>query len=117
MVPASEGPFHLNDYVRYVQEFIRFLGPDVHVISVCQPTVPVLAAISLMASNNDPCLPRSMVMMCGPIDTRKSPTQDNRLAPPKPYSWFESNLIHRVPPPNTAAGRSTERCVGKECVS
>src|SRR3546814_6979692 len=93
MVPASEGPFHLNDYVRYVQEFIRFLGPDVHVISVCQPTVPVLAAISLMASNNDPCLPRSMVMMGGPIDTRKSPTQVNRLATTKPYSWFESNLI------------------------
>src|SRR3546814_422114 len=58
-----------------------------------------------MASNNDPCLPRSMVMMCGPIDTRKSPTQVNRLATTKPYSWFESNLIHRVPPRYPAAGR------------
>ena len=72
MVPLSAGPFHL-DYVRYVQDFIRHLGPDVHVISVCQPTVPVLAAVSLMASANDPCQPRSMVMMGGPIDPRQSP--------------------------------------------
>ncbi|MFW7343854.1 polyhydroxyalkanoate depolymerase [Pollutimonas sp. H1-120] len=105
MVPAEEGPFHLDDYVRYVQEFIRFLGPDVHVISVCQPTVPVLAAISLMAANGESCLPRSMTMMGGPIDTRKSPTQVNRLATTKPYSWFESNLIHRVPVRYPGAGR------------
>lgn len=105
MVPASDGPFHLNDYVRYIQEFIRLLGPDVHVISVCQPTVPVLAAISLMASNNDTCLPRSMIMMGGPIDTRKSPTQVNRLATTKPYSWFDNNLIHRVPSRFAGAGR------------
>ncbi|SHI28457.1 polyhydroxyalkanoate depolymerase [Pollutimonas bauzanensis] len=105
MVPAADGPFHLNDYVRYVQEFIRFLGPDVHVVSVCQPTVPVLAAISLMASNNEPCLPRSMVMMGGPIDTRESPTQVNRLATTKPYSWFEDNLIHRVPARFPGGGR------------
>ena len=105
MVPVSDGPFHLNDYVRYIQEFIRLLGPDVHVISVCQPTVPVLAAISLMASDGDPCLPRSMVMMGGPIDTRKSPTQVNRLATTKPYSWFENTLIHRVPSRYAGAGR------------
>ena len=105
MVPTSDGPFHLNDYVRYIQEFIRLLGPDVHVISVCQPTVPVLAAISLMASDGDPCLPRSMVMMGGPIDARKSPTQVNCLATTKPYSWFENNLIHRVPSRYAGAGR------------
>ncbi|PLC51701.1 polyhydroxyalkanoate depolymerase [Pollutimonas subterranea] len=105
MVPAAAGPFHLNDYVKYIQEFIRFLGPDVHVISVCQPTVPVLAAISLMAANNEPSLPRSMVMMGGPIDTRKSPTQVNRLATTKPYSWFEDNLIHRVPTRFPGGGR------------
>lgn len=105
MVPAAAGPFHLNDYVGYIQEFIRFLGPDVHVISVCQPTVPVLAAISLMAANNEPCLPRSMVMMGGPIDTRKSPTQVNKLATTKPYSWFEDNLIHRVPSRFPGSGR------------
>src|SRR5690606_7603305 len=70
MVPADQGPFHLDDYVHYVRDFIQYLGPDVHVISVCQPTVPVLAAISLMAADNDPCTPTSMVMMGGPIDTR-----------------------------------------------
>src|SRR5690606_30440123 len=85
------------------------LGPDVHVISVCQPTVPVLAAISLMAANGEPCLPRSMTMMGGPIDTRKSPTQVNRLATTKPYSWFESNLIHRVPVRYPGAGRLGDR--------
>jgi poly(3-hydroxybutyrate) depolymerase len=105
MVPASAGPFHLNDYVAYIQEFLRFLGPNVHVVSVCQPTVPVLAAISLMASNNDPCLPRSMVMMGGPIDTRKSPTQVNKLATNKSYSWFKDRLIHRVPARFPGAGR------------
>lgn len=105
MVPLAAGPFHLNDYVRYVQNFIRHLGPDVHVISVCQPTVPVLAAVSLMATANDPCQPRSMVMMGGPIDPRQSPTQVNRLATTKPYSWFESQVIHPVPPRYPGAGR------------
>lgn len=105
MVPSSVGAFHLNDYVKYIQDFIRFLGPEVHVLSVCQPTVPVLAAVSLMAANNDACQPRSMIMMGGPIDTRKSPTQVNRLATTKPYSWFENNLIHRVPPRFPGAGR------------
>lgn len=105
MVPADQGTFSLNDYVYYVQDFIRHLGPDLHVMSVCQPTVPVLAAISLLASNNDPCQPRSMIMMGGPIDTRKSPTQVNRLATTKSYSWFEDNLIHRVPMRYPGAGR------------
>ncbi|WP_353171029.1 polyhydroxyalkanoate depolymerase [Paracandidimonas soli] len=105
MVPQSEGQFGLNDYVRYVQDFIRHLGPDVHVMSVCQPTVPVMAAISLMASNGDPCLPRSMILMGGPIDTRQSPTDVNRLATTKPFSWFENNLIHRVPARYPGSGR------------
>lgn len=105
MVPAATGAFRLDDYVRYVQEFIRYLGPEAHVVSVCQPTVPVLVAISVMAANNDPCLPRSMVMMGGPIDTRKSPTQVNRLATTKPYSWFEDSLIHTVPTRYPGAGR------------
>ena len=96
MVPLSAGPFHLADYVRYVQEWIRFLSPDVHVISVCQPTVPVLAAISLLSASNGP-VPRTMVMMGGPIDARKSPTAVNNLARTKPYSWFEQNVIQRVP--------------------
>ena len=105
LVPLKHGPFHLDDYVRYVQEFIRLLGPQVHVISVCQPTVPVLAAISLMAAENDPCLPRSMTMMGGPIDTRQSPTEVNKLATTKPFSWFENSLIHRVPVRYPGEGR------------
>jgi poly(3-hydroxybutyrate) depolymerase len=97
MVPMADGPFHLDDYVYYVQDFIRHLGPDVHVISVCQPTVPVLAAISLMATNKDPKLPKSMIMMGGPIDPRKSPTAVNDLAIEKPFSWFENTVIYAVP--------------------
>jgi poly(3-hydroxybutyrate) depolymerase len=97
MVPMSDGPFHLDDYIYYVQDFIRHLGPDVHVMSVCQPTVPVLAAISLMATNKDPKLPKTMVMMGGPIDPRKSPTAVNDLAVEKPYSWFENTVIYAVP--------------------
>jgi poly(3-hydroxybutyrate) depolymerase len=100
MVPLAAGPFHLADYVEYVCEWIRFLSdpqrPDLHVVSVCQPTVPVLAAVSLMAWRREP-LPLSMVMMGGPIDARKNPTSVNNLATRKPYSWFERNLIHRVP--------------------
>jgi len=96
-VPISEGPFHLDDYVDYVREFIGFLGPEMHVISVCQPTVPVLAAVALMADAGDPVAPRTMVMMGGPIDTRRSPTEVNDLARNKPHSWFEQRLIHRVP--------------------
>jgi poly(3-hydroxybutyrate) depolymerase len=97
MVPLSEGPFHLHDYISYVQQFIRHLGPEVHCISVCQPTVPVLAAVSLMATAKDPALPKSMTMMGGPIDARKSPTQVNNLATNKPYSWFENTVIYQVP--------------------
>ena len=106
MVPVAEGPFHLDDYIAYVQDFIRQLGPDVHVISVCQPTVPVLAAIALMAAEHDPKLPRTMTMMGGPIDTSKSPTQVNDLATTKPYSWFENNVIHKVPANFPGHGRA-----------
>ncbi|MGB7480641.1 MAG: polyhydroxyalkanoate depolymerase [Burkholderiaceae bacterium] len=105
MVPLEEGPFHLHDYIYYIQDFIRKLGPDVHVISVCQPTVPVLAAISLMASAGDKKLPKTMVMMGGPIDPRKSPTQVNDLATEKPYSWFENTVIDSVPATFPGAGR------------
>ena len=97
MVPLSAGAFHLADYVRYVQEWIRLLSPDLHVISVCQPTVPVLAAVSLLSANKD-VIPKTMVMMGGPIDARRSPTAVNNLARTKPYSWFERNVIQRVPP-------------------
>lgn len=104
MVPTSEGPFHLDDYVAYVQEFIRLIGPSVHVISVCQPTVPVLAAVSLQSSNDD-IVPRTLTMMGGPIDARKSPTAVNNLAMNKSHGWFETNVIYRVPPNFPGAGR------------
>ena len=97
MVPLTAGPFHLDDYVDYVRDWITLLSPDLHLISVCQPTVPVLAAVALMAANGGP-RPRSMTMMGGPIDARRSPTAVNNLAQKKPFSWFEQNLIHRVPP-------------------
>jgi poly(3-hydroxybutyrate) depolymerase len=104
MVPVEAGPFHLDDYVEYVQDFIRHIGPEAHVISVCQPTVPVLAAVSLMASRGEPT-PRTMTMMGGPIDARKSPTSVNDLAVNKSHSWFENNVIQRVPPNFPGAGR------------
>jgi len=104
MVPVEVGAFHLDDYVAYVQEFIRHIGPDVNVISVCQPTVPVLAAISLMASAGE-TTPRTMTMMGGPIDARRSPTSVNNLATNKSHDWFEHNVIYRVPVNYPAAGR------------
>jgi len=105
LVPTSEGKFHLDDYVYYIQDFIRFIGADnLHVISVCQPTVPVLAAISLMASNGEKT-PVTMTMMGGPIDARKSPTAVNSLAMTKSFEWFENNVIHTVPPNHPGAGR------------
>jgi poly(3-hydroxybutyrate) depolymerase len=104
MVPVEEGPFHLDDYVAYVQEFIRHVGPDVHVISVCQPTVPVLGAVSLMASAGERT-PRTMTMMGGPIDARKSPTSVNTLATDRSHNWFENNVVYRVPMNYPGGGR------------
>ena len=105
MVPADAGAFTLDDYIAYVQEFIRTIGADtLHVISVCQPTVPVLAAVSLMAGRGE-TTPRSLVMMGGPIDPRENPTQVNNLATEKPLWWFEANLIHAVPANYPGAGR------------
>jgi poly(3-hydroxybutyrate) depolymerase len=98
MVPLSKGPFHLDDYVDYVREFIRHLSPDLNVMSVCQPTVPVLAAVSLMAAQNDPAAPKAMIMMGGPIDTRRNPTAVNDFASGRPHSWFANKVIMRVPP-------------------
>ena len=96
MVPLSKGAFHFSDYVDYILEFIRLLGSDLHVISVCQPTAPVLAAISLMAADNEPT-PLTMTMMGGPIDTRKSPTSVNTFAKRTSLAWFESEIIDSVP--------------------
>jgi poly(3-hydroxybutyrate) depolymerase len=107
MVPLEDGEFHLDDYVNYVQEFIRYLQGqygNVHVMSVCQPTVPVLAAVSLMASRGEKT-PLSMTMMGGPIDASRSPTAVNNLAMNKSHSWFENNVIYRVPGNFPGAGR------------
>jgi len=106
-VPLSEGDFHLDDYVNYVQEFIRYLQHkygNCHVMSVCQPTVPVLAAVSLMASRGE-TTPLSMTMMGGPIDARSSPTAVNNLATKRSFQWFENNVIYRVPSNFPGAGR------------
>jgi poly(3-hydroxybutyrate) depolymerase len=106
-IPLSAGAFHLDDYVNYVQEFIRHLQKtygNCHVVSVCQPTVPVLAAISLMATRGE-TTPLSMTMMGGPIDARKSPTAVNNLAMQRSYEWFENNVIYRVPQSFAGAGR------------
>ena len=107
LVPMAEGEFHLDDYVNYVQEFIRHLQGtygNCHVMSVCQPTVPVLAAVSLMATRGE-LTPLTMTMMGGPIDARKSPTAVNNLAMNKSYEWFENNVIYRVPTNFPGAGR------------
>ena len=107
LVPMSEGEFHLDDYVNYIQSFIRHIQSTqghCHVISVCQPTVPVLAAISLMASRGE-TLPLSMTLMGGPIDATKSPTAVNNLAMNKSFEWFENNVIYRVPANFPGAGR------------
>ena len=98
MVPLSEGPFHLQDYVQYLIDFLHHLGEGTHTLAVCQPTVPVMAATSLMAEANDPCAPRSMILMGGPVDARKSPTSVNAFAQGKAHSWFVNRVIMRVPP-------------------
>ena len=106
-VPLSEGDFHLDDYVNYVQEFIRHVQAkygNCHVMSVCQPTVPVLAAVSLMATRGE-TTPLSMIMMGGPIDARLAPTAVNDLAVNKPHSWFKDNVIYKVPANFPGAGR------------
>ena len=105
MVPAEAGAFSLDDYIAYIEDFIRHIGAEkLHVVSVCQPTVPVLAAVSLMAARGE-ATPRSLVMMGGPIDTRQSPTAVNNLATEKPHAWFEQNVIHPVPMNYPGRGR------------
>ena len=96
-VPLRHGSFDLDDYIQYVMDFLAFLGPDTHVIAVCQPAVPVLAAVSLMAARNDPNQPRSMTLMGGPIDTTAAPTAVTKLAETRSIDWFERTVITTVP--------------------
>ncbi|PST17529.1 polyhydroxyalkanoate depolymerase [Mesorhizobium plurifarium] len=99
MVPLSEGTFNLDDYIDYVIQMLHFLGPDAHVIGVCQPAVPVLAAVALMEAAGDPLAPSTMTLMGGPIDTRINPTAVNELAKERPIEWFRDNVIMPVPWP------------------
>lgn len=99
MVPASEGRFDLDDYVDYLIEMMHALGGNIHIIAVCQPSVPVLAAVSIMEAEKDPYFPTSMTLMGGPIDTRKNPTGVNNLAAEKGIDWFRNNVITKVPFP------------------
>ncbi len=100
MVPLSQGRFDLDDYIDYLISMLHQLGGDCHVIAVCQPSVPVLAAVALMEAKNDPYVPHSMILMGGPIDTREKPTAVNRLAEERGIDWFRRNVIARVPFPH-----------------
>jgi poly(3-hydroxybutyrate) depolymerase len=98
IVPLSKGKFDLEDFISYVIDFIRLLGPDVHVLAVCQPAPAVLCAVSLLAQMNDPAQPRSMTLMGGPIDTRVSKTIVTEMAQKDhPIGWFEHSMVHSIP--------------------
>jgi len=99
-VPVTEGHFDLDDYIDYLRDWLADLGPNTHVIAVCQPSVPVFAAATLMQRDGHPCAPSSVTLMGGPIDTRINPTEVNKLATTRPISWFEDNVITVVPAPN-----------------
>lgn len=96
-VPLIEGSFDLDDFIEYLISYFQLLGPDLHIMAVCQPTVPVLAALALMSSNNDPKMPLSAVLLGGPIDTNQSPTAVNELATSRGDDWFQLNVISIVP--------------------
>lgn len=100
MVPVSDGVFDLDDYIDYVISMLHFLGPDTHIMAVCQPSVPVLAAVALMEARKDPMAPASMTLMGGPIDTRENPTAVNQLAETRDIKWFRDNVIMNVPFPH-----------------
>jgi len=104
-VPLSDGRFDLDDYIDYVIQFVRHIGPGTHLLAVCQPSVPVYAAVALMNAANDPCTPKTLTMMGGPIDTRAAPTAVNTLATERPLSWFSSNVVTTVPYSYPGAGR------------
>lgn len=104
-IPVSAGRFGFDEYVEHVMRFLEFLGPRCHVMAVCQPTVAVLAAVSLMAEDQNPSTPRSMTLLAGPIDTRRNPTKVNKLAQTKDISWFEEKMIGVVPWRYEGAGR------------
>lgn len=105
MVPLSEGVFDFDDYVDYVSGFLETIGPGCHVIAVCQPAVPVYAALALMGADKHPCTPVSATLMGGPIDPSKAPTQVNDVATDRPFSWFKKTVIMHVPMGYPGVGR------------
>jgi len=105
LVPLSRGSFDLDDYIDYLIAFLEHIGPGAHVLAVCQPAVPALAAAALMSADRNPARPRTLTMMGGPIDTREAPTVVNTTATQRPYSWFEQNVIATVPLFYAGAGR------------
>jgi len=100
MVPVPKGTFDLDDYIDYLIDILNHLGPNTHVIAVCQPSVPVLATVALLSEDRDPNLPRTMTLMGGPIDTRLAPTAVNQLAEARGTEWFRRNTIMSVPFPH-----------------
>jgi poly(3-hydroxybutyrate) depolymerase len=104
-VPLSAGRFDLDDYTDYVINMLHHLGERAHVMAVCQPSVPVLAAVSLMSQREDALVPKSMILMGGPVDTRRNPTAVNKLAEEKGVDWFRQNVTMPVPFPLPGMGR------------
>ena len=104
-VPATDGPFTLDDYIDYIIGYCRLLEGDLHIMAVCQPAVPVLAAVARMEEAGDPSVPRSLVLLGGPIDTRVNPTAVNRLAEERGTDWFARNVVTQVPWPHPGHGR------------
>jgi len=104
-VPLSQGQFDLDDYVDYIIDWLEHIGPGAHMLAVCQPSVPCLAAAALMSAQAHPCRPRTLTMMGGPIDTREAPTAVNELAEDRPLSWFRQNVVATVPFSYPGAGR------------
>lgn len=105
LVPVSEGSFDLDDYIALIHRLLRELGPDVHVVSVCQPAVAVLAAVSLLAEDEPSAQPRTLTLLAGPVDTRVNPTEVNRLARTRPLAWFRQWVVNTVPFTEPGAGR------------
>jgi len=105
-VPVEAGKFDLDDYIEYLIEFLDFIGEGTHVVAVCQPSVPALAATAIMGAAEHPCRPLTLTMMGGPIDTREAPTSVNDVAVKRPLSWFENSVIAKVPLMYPGAGRA-----------
>ena len=104
-VPVMADLFNLNDYIDYIIDFFHYMGPHSHVLAVCQPSVPVLAAVAVMAKWQDVCVPDTMTLMGGPVDTRVGQTAVNKLAKEHDIEWFKRRVIQTVPPPYPGAFR------------